>query len=98
MLDLRSRLRKRFSLPFDGGEAIHVMEPSLTYSLVSHQSQAGDPLFIPRTAAPQLRLRQLHLDNVLYDPADRIESFNGFTLSLANRFYGQRPPREEGRR
>jgi lipopolysaccharide assembly outer membrane protein LptD (OstA) len=36
---------------------------------------------------PQTRIRQLDLDNVTRDGADRLEDFNGITWGISNRFY-----------
>lgn len=87
-LDARTRLRRSFELPFGIGEAVHVLEPRFGWAIVSHTSQRKQPLFVPRTATPQDRIRQFELDNVTLDPADRLESFHGVTLGLGNRFYG----------
>ena len=83
-LDLRTRVRGDL-----GGFATHVLEPRIGYALVTQVSQSGNPLFVPRTAVPQKRIRQLDLDNVVLDPADRIESFNGVTFGFGNRIYGR---------
>jgi lipopolysaccharide assembly outer membrane protein LptD (OstA) len=80
--DLRTRLRRRF----DNG-VTHVMEPRLSYALVTQTGQSRDPFFVPNTAIPQERLRELDLENVVRDPADRISRFNGITLGLGNRFF-----------
>jgi lipopolysaccharide assembly outer membrane protein LptD (OstA) len=88
-LDLRSRLRAQFDLPFGIGSVVHLLEPRLGWALVSSTSQGNDPLFVPGTAFPQQRVRQLDLDNVTLDPADRIERFDGLTVGLGNRFYGK---------
>ena len=53
------------------------------------QSQSSDPLFIPRAKVEQERLRELDLDNVTRDPADRVREFDGFTAAVANRFWGR---------
>ncbi len=87
--DLRTRLRRRF----DNG-VTHVMEPRLSYALVTQTGQSGDPFFVPNTAIPQERLRELDLENVVRDPADRISRFNGITLGLGNRFFAAPTDRE----
>jgi lipopolysaccharide assembly outer membrane protein LptD (OstA) len=46
-----------------------------------------EPVFTPKTALPQVRIRQLNLDNVTRDGADRLDDFNGMTWGVANRFY-----------
>jgi lipopolysaccharide assembly outer membrane protein LptD (OstA) len=50
-------------------------------------------LFVPETAVPQRRIRQLDLSNVTLDEADRVGKFNGITFGVGNRFYG---PGDEG--
>lgn len=82
-VDLRTRLRRRF-----GDGVSHLLEPRVGYALVTDVSQSSNPLFVPPTAVPQERVRQLALDNFVRDPADRIEEFNGITLGFGNRFYG----------
>ncbi len=83
-VDLRSRLRRRF-----GNSLTHLLEPQLGYALVTKVGQSGNPLFVPRAAVEQQRIRELDLDNVTRDPADRVPEFNGVTLALANRFWGK---------
>lgn len=80
-LDLRTRLRGSF------GSVSHLLEPRLGYVFVSDVSQDDDPLYVPATAVPQKRLRELYLDNVTRDTADRIAEANGLTFALGNRFY-----------
>jgi lipopolysaccharide assembly outer membrane protein LptD (OstA) len=80
--DLRTRLRRRFGASFS-----HVLEPRVGYAFVSDTSQEDNPLYVPATAVPQARLRQLDLGNVVRDPADRIERFNGLTFGFGNRFF-----------
>jgi hypothetical protein len=82
--DLRTRLRRRY------GEISHLLEPRLGWALVTDVSQSGNPLYVPATAVPQRRVRQLDLENVTRDRADRVEEFNALTLALGNRLY-QRP-------
>lgn len=86
-IDARARLRRRIELP-GLGRASHLVEPRLAWTAVSDASQEGEPLFVPPTAAPQERLRQLALRNVTRDPADRIEEGSALTLGLGNRVYG----------
>jgi len=81
--DLRARLRRRF-----GEGLVHVIEPRLSWAFVSDQGQSTKPLYVPRTAAPQRRLRQLDLDNLVLDPADRISDTNRVALGVGNRLYG----------
>jgi lipopolysaccharide assembly outer membrane protein LptD (OstA) len=89
-LDLRSRLIRRF-----GGGMTHILEPRIGYALITDlgQNQADNPMFVPETAVPQQRVRQLDLSNVTLDRADRIGKFNGITYGVGNRIYG---PSDEG--
>ncbi len=80
--DLRVRLRRGF-----GSSWVHIVEPRLGYAFVSDRSQTGDPLFVPATAVPQDRLRQLDLDSVVRDSADRVARFSGATLGFGNRIF-----------
>ena len=82
-VELRSRLRRRF-----GDSVTHLLEPRLGYALVTKVGQSGNPLFVPRAAVEQQRLRELDLENVTRDPADRVPEFNGMSFSVANRFWG----------
>ena len=83
-VELRTRLRRRF-----GDTVTHLMEPRLGYALVTDASESDNPLFVPRAAVEQQRLRELELRNVTRDPADRVPEFNGVTLAVANRFWGR---------
>jgi lipopolysaccharide assembly outer membrane protein LptD (OstA) len=80
-LDLRTRLRRRF------GGVSHLLEPRLGWAYVHETSQSGNPLYVPATDLAQRRIRELDLENVTRDPADRIAGFHGVTLGLGNRFY-----------
>jgi lipopolysaccharide assembly outer membrane protein LptD (OstA) len=80
-----------------GDSVSHVIEPSVGWALIQQTSQNGNPLFVPKTAVPQTRLRTLALDNITLDPADRISSFNGMTLGVTQRFYGRGDPGEASR-
>jgi lipopolysaccharide export system protein LptA len=88
LLTARLDLRSRFSRTY-GESLVHIVEPRIGYALVDGlgQDESKDPLFIPRTAVPQLRVRQLDLRNVTNDTADRVSDFNGVTLAVANRIY-----------
>jgi len=92
-LDLRTRLIRRF-----GEGRTHILEPRLGYALVTDlgQDQRDNPMFVPETAVPQQRVRQLDLSNVTLDRADRIDNFNGITFGVGNRVYG--PSGEGGSR
>jgi len=81
-VDLRTRLRRSL-----GKGVVHIMEPRLGYAVVRAPNFSDEPLFTPKTALPQTRIRQLTLDNVTRDGADRIDDFNGITWGVGNRFY-----------
>lgn len=84
--ELRSSLRREIPWFFTTGRADHVLEPHLGYAFVSDTGQKDNPLFIPRTAVPQLRLRHLELENLIRDPADRIGETNSIFAGVSNRF------------
>ncbi len=88
-IDAQARMRRTFDLPFGMGKGVHILEPQFGYAIVSHSFQRKNPMFVPRTATPQKRIRQFDLDNVTRDVADRIESYHGFTVGFANRLYGE---------
>jgi lipopolysaccharide assembly outer membrane protein LptD (OstA) len=81
--ELRTRLRRRFGESFT-----HLLEPRLGWALSTNVSESGSPLYVPRTAVPQRRLRELDLENLTLDEADRIDEFNTLTLGFANRVWG----------
>lgn len=93
MLDTRIRTRREIELPFGLGPAVHLMEPRLVYTGVTHASQDNNPLFVPAAAQPQDRIRQFELFNLTRNPSDRIDSVNAITAGLGNRIY---VPGEEG--
>jgi lipopolysaccharide assembly outer membrane protein LptD (OstA) len=91
-IDLRSRMNKRFNMPFGQGTVEHVLEPKFTYySVLDLSTDNLTPIFMPGTAVPQERIRQLSLDNVLRDPADRINTLHGAVFGVSNRFYTLEP-------
>jgi lipopolysaccharide assembly outer membrane protein LptD (OstA) len=96
LVELRTRLRRRLTLPFGGGRATHLLEPRLAWTSVTDASQDRNPLFVPRSSVLQERLRQLELGNVLRDPADRINETNAATFALGNRMFVPAPLREDG--
>ena len=81
-LDMRTRLSRDF------GAFRHVVEPRLGYAGILKGSQSSNPIFVPPTAVPQTRIRELALDNLTLDPADRIDDRQAITLGFNNRFYG----------
>lgn len=90
VVDLRSRLEGGFDVP--GLPPVrHVVQPRIGWAFVSNASQVGNPLFVPPTALPQERLRELDLWNVVRDDADRIGPFHGITFGVGNRFYAMGP-------
>jgi len=88
-IDVGTRLRGGFEAPFGLGPVSHLVEPRIGYAVVQQVGQGDDPLFVPDTAFPQERIRQIDLENVTLDPADRVARFNGVTLGVGNRFYGK---------
>jgi len=83
-VDLRTRLRGSL-----GKGVTRIMEPRIGYAVLTTPSFRGIPIFTPETAVPQTRVRQLDLDNVTRDGADRLDDFNGLTWGMGNRFYRQ---------
>jgi LPS-assembly protein len=78
-VDLRSRLRRSF------GSLTHVVEPTFGYAYVNPTDESNNPLFQPRTALPQDRIRSFDLDAVTLDPADRIDRSNRVTWGAVQR-------------
>jgi lipopolysaccharide assembly outer membrane protein LptD (OstA) len=73
----------------------HLLEPRIGWAYVSKRSQSSNPLFVPATKVPQTRLRQLSMDNIVLDSADRIGTTNLVALGFGNRLYsGTGPDRE----
>jgi lipopolysaccharide assembly outer membrane protein LptD (OstA) len=91
-LDVRTRLRRALTLPFGGGNALHLLAPYVNWTGITDESQSDNPLFTPQPDPMQDRLRHLALMSLTRDPADRIESVNAFTLGANNRVY---IPRED---
>ena len=85
-MDLRTRLARSI-----GESMTHFFEPRIGYAFVSDVGQKSNPLLVPQTALPQRRIRQFDLDNVVLDPSDRIDEFNGITLGFGNRVFGRAP-------
>ena len=78
-VDARTRLRRRYT------NAIHLIEPVVGYAYVSHDTQTGNPLLEPGTAIAQQRVRDLDLDSVTRDTADRIAQANRVTWGAVQR-------------
>jgi lipopolysaccharide assembly outer membrane protein LptD (OstA) len=87
-VDMRAKIRGSLSLPFGMGNATHVVEPFIGWVGVSQTGQNDNPVFVPKTAVPQQRLRLLEPDNLTLDPADRIDEANNLLLGVSNRFFG----------
>jgi lipopolysaccharide assembly outer membrane protein LptD (OstA) len=85
--DIQTRLSRSYR-----GDLIHILEPRLGYGLITHPDLDDQPFFVPFTAVPQQRIRQLDLDNVTRDTADRLDSFNGITWGASNRLYRRGGP------
>ena len=88
-VDLRTRLRRTMELPFGIGSATHLLEPRIGWALLAKSTVSKNPIFIPQTAFPQQRIRELTLDNVTLDPADRLASEDAVTAGFGNRVYGK---------
>ncbi len=86
-LDARTRLEREIALPLATAGATHVVEPGITWIFLDGTDQDDLPLFQPAAFHPQERLRGLSLHNILADPSDRAEEWNGFRLQVANRVY-----------
>ncbi len=90
--DIKTRLKRSY-----GTDVVHLLEPTLSYGLVTRSDIDDKPLFSPYTAVPQDRIRQLALENITRDSSDRPQEFNGFTIGVGNRFYregsGSKPAR-----
>ena len=90
LLTARTGFRSRFARDYLGesGRAVrHILEPRLSWALVSQRRQRSNPLFVPRASVEQSRLRALSLENVTRNPSDRITSTNQIVLSLGQRFF-----------
>ena len=79
------------------GDVLHILEPRMQYTGVTHANQSDNPLFTPQTTPLQQRLRELALFGVSRDYADRIEDVNAFTVGFGNRFYVARKDAEGNR-
>jgi len=84
-MEVRTRFVRRF------GETVHLLEPQLSWAYVQDVSQFGNPVYVPATAVPQQRLRELDLENLTRDWADRIGDQNLVKVGLGNRFYAPGP-------
>lgn len=88
--DLSTTLQRNFDLA-GRGTLSHLMIPNLGFVLAESRNQKGDPFFVPKTARPQRRLRQLERENVIRDPADRIADTQQLVLGVGNRFWQRNP-------
>ena len=85
--DLLIRLERRYQLG-RGTSLEHRMIPRLSWVYVSQgRGQSRNPLFTPRTAVTQYRLRQRALDNLILDSADEIPATNRVVVALDHRLY-----------
>jgi lipopolysaccharide export system protein LptA len=89
--DFRTRLVRDYG-DEDGSVTRHVLEPKLSWALVSQRKQKQNPLFVPRGDTEQTRLRTLSLENVTRDPSDRTSSANILALGLGQRFFSAARP------
>ncbi len=84
--DLRAQLQGEIPWFWTGRKAEHFMEPYFAYAVVTDTDQDDLPIFVPRTAVPQERLRHLERGNLTLDPADRVGEVSSAFLGLDNRF------------
>lgn len=69
-------------------EVEHRMVPRVSWAFVSRAGgQEKNPLFVPRTAVTQFRVRQRALENVILDNADIIPETNQVVFAWDHRFY-----------
>ncbi len=75
----------RLRLP--GGRGIrHGLEPFVRWTGVWTRNQAANPVFVPPSSAPQVRLRSLAPESLFFDPADRIPDAQQLEVGVSNRF------------
>jgi len=89
--DVRARFRRTLPLPFTNARATHLLEPRLGFVWIEqlgNASQADNPLFVPRSAILQARLRALEPTGLVRDPADRIDEVEALHFSVGSRLYG----------
>ena len=88
-LDLRTRLRREFAPSFISRPVAHVIEPFVSWGIVQSAQQRSNPFYLPDTALQQERIRLLDLDNVVGDPADRVDRFHGLTVGVRQQLMGR---------
>lgn len=86
---LTGRVEARMRLRGEIAGALHLFEPRVGWAIVDAPHQRDDPLFVPATAVPQTRVRDLELENVTRDWADRIADFHAVTFGFVNRLYAR---------
>ncbi len=100
MADLKSRLQRDYQQE-DGGAVRHLLEPRLSWVLVSDdlidRSQRQNPLFVPEGSVEQTRFRTLSLESVTRNPSDRIDNQNQLVLALGQRFFTRKSARSAPR-
>ena len=89
-LDLSTQLLGTIDLP-GLPTMIHRLEPRVGGAFLSDVGQNSNPLFVPPTATPQERIRQLSLSNVVFDSSDRIEEAQIVRAGVGNRFFVEGP-------
>ena len=90
--DWRNQLVREFDLG-KGRKFRHVIEPRFGWAYVSARQQDRNPLFTPRGAVEQSRLRTLSLESITRDPSDRIETANRVVVGVGHRFWRRRHSR-----
>lgn len=84
-VDSRTRFIKALEL---GSRSInHVVEPSISFGVISNESQSDNPLFIPDSGIRQRRLINRDMRGLLRNPADRINEERLLIAAIANHFY-----------
>lgn len=81
--------RAEASLRFKGDVfgALHLFEPRVGWAFADTPQQVDSPLFTPRTAVEQRRLRDLSFSNLTRDWADRVRDYHAVKIGFGNRFY-----------
>lgn len=86
-LAVRSQLQGEVTLPFGLGRAQHLVEPHVSWLVLTHPDQDDNPLLVPTTNRPQERLRQLAVENILLDPSDRLSQVDSLVFGVGNRLF-----------
>ena len=85
-----SRMRFIKALQVGNRSINHIVEPGVSFGVISDEDQDDNPLFIPNSGVRQRRLINKDLRGLLWNPADRVEQERLLLFSVANHFYA--PP------